>query len=54
MMKQLIVELERILFNLTGVELPLLHKSWVEHCDKIQLLLDLQHKTYISSKWNKL
>lgn len=46
----IIVELERILFNLTGVELPTLRKSWEEHADTIQYCLDLQHGTCYSKK----
>ena len=48
MIKIIIVELERILFNLTGVELPTLRKSWEKHAEHIQYLLDCEHGTYFS------
>ena len=50
MIKIIIVELERILFNLTGVELPALRKSWEKHADCIQYMLDCQHGTSLSRK----
>ena len=50
MLKIIIVELERILFNLTGVELPTLRKSWERHADNIQYMLDCQHGTSLSKK----
>ena len=51
MIKSIIVELERILFNLTGVELPMLRKEWERHAEAIQYCLDKQHGTKIS-KYN--
>jgi hypothetical protein len=48
MFKIIVVELERILFRLTGVELPTLRKSWEAHADYIQYRLDVQHNTNYS------
>lgn len=48
MIKIIVVELERILFRLTGVELPTLRKSWEKHVECIQYLLDCEHGTYFS------
>lgn len=53
MIKLLIVEFERILFNLTGVELPTLRKSWEKHADDIQYKLDIQHGTTLSKWFNE-
>ena len=53
LIKSIIVKLERILFRLTGVELPTLRKSWEEHADDIQYKLDIQHGTTLSKWFNE-
>lgn len=52
MIKSIIIELERILFNLTGVELPMLHKEWENHVERIQFQLDCEHGTHLSKVSN--
>lgn len=52
MIKSIIVKLERILFNLTGVELPALRKEWENHVERIQFQLDCEHGTHISKVSN--
>lgn len=48
MIKSVVVKLERILFRLTGVELPTLRKSWEDNAECIQYRLDCEHGTYFS------
>lgn len=53
MIKIIIVKLERIFFNLTGVELPMLRKDWEGDVKFIQRRLDedrytRSHETYYS------
>lgn len=53
MIKIIVVELERILFNLTGVKLPTLRKEWEDDAEFIQAHLDDDrytrcHETYHS------
>lgn len=52
MIKMLIIKLERIIFNLTGAELPTLRKEWENHVERIQFQLDCEHGTHISKVSN--
>lgn len=54
MIKIIIVKLERILFNLTGVELPTLRKEWEDHVEKIQFKLDCEHGTHLSKEMSNI
>lgn len=54
MVKMLIIKLERILFNLTEVELPALRKEWENHVEKIQFKLDCEHGTSLSKEMSNI